>query len=157
MIDVDQARQEAFFEPQLLLAKQLGLPLVLHSRKAHNRLLQLIKQHSFTNGGILHGYSGSYQQAKQFVDMGFYIGVGGVITYPRANKTRQAIASLPIDSLVLETDAPDMPLYGQQGKINSPHFLTQTLLELTQLKKISTQTIAENVWKNAFSALNICE
>ncbi|MEH0666705.1 TatD family hydrolase [Vibrio scophthalmi] len=157
MIDVDAQRQEAVFEAQISVAKSLRRPLILHGRKTYHRLLQLLKQHRFHYGGILHGFSGSYQQAMQFVELGFYIGVGGVITYPRANKTRQAVTQVPIDHLVLETDAPDMPLLGYQGQANHPKRLPQVLTTLAQLKQSCEQTVAENVWKNSFLALSICE
>ena len=127
MIDVDMELQERLFVQQVDLAIDFKLPLILHSRKTHNRLLQILKQKQFKFGGVLHGFSGSYQQAMQFIECGFYIGVGGVITYPRANKTRQAIAQLPAEHIVLETDSPDMPLNGHQGKINHPKMLGEIL------------------------------
>lgn len=157
MIDVDMSQQERLFVQQVDLASQYQLPLILHSRKTHNRLLQIIKQKQFKYGGVLHGFSGSYQQAMQFVECGFYIGVGGVITYPRANKTRRAIEQLAVEHLVLETDAPDMPLNGYQGKTNHPKMLGQILTCLANLKGLSEQTVAEIVWKNSHSAFKICE
>lgn len=157
MVDIPMAQQEAFFLDQVALAKQHRLPLILHARKTHNRLIQLLKQSRFEYGGILHGFSGSYQQAMQFIDLGFYLGIGGVITYPRANKTRQAVAQLPLSSLVLETDAPDMPLMGYQGEPNHPKRLPMILEHLGQLQQQDRQTVAENVWRNSNLALNICE
>ncbi|ANW24888.1 deoxyribonuclease [Vibrio coralliilyticus] len=157
MVDVDEEIQRQVFIAQIELAKTLKLPLILHARKTHNLVLQLLKRHKFPYGGVLHGFSGSYQQAMQFVELGFYIGIGGVITYPRARKTRQAVMNLPMECIVLETDAPDMPLYGHQGKPNHPEMLAQTLSCLAKLKDINEQTIAENVWKNSNSAFGICE
>lgn len=157
MVDVPMAQQEAFFIAQVELAKQHRLPLILHARKTHNRLIQLLKQTRFEHGGILHGFSGSYQQAMQFVDLGFYLGIGGVITYPRANKTRQAVAQLPLSALVLETDAPDMPLMGYQGEPNHPKRLPMILEHLAHLQKMDKQTVAVNVWQNSHLALKICE
>nr|WP_074211980.1 TatD family hydrolase [Salinivibrio sp. ES.052] len=114
-----QARQQALLEGQLWLARHYGLPIILHSRKAHNQLLQMVKAFPGVRG-VLHAFSGSEQQGKQFIDVGLMLGVGGTVTYPRANKTRRAIAQLPLEHLVLETDAPDMPLAGFQGKPNTP-------------------------------------
>lgn len=147
--------QESFLLAQIELAQQYQLPLILHCRKAHNRLLQLLKQARFAYGGVLHGFSGSYQQAMQFVDLGFKIGVGGTITYPRANKTRTAIAQLPLDALVLETDAPDMPLMGYQGEINHPKRVSQIFDVLLQLRSEDKQTVAKIVWKTSNSLFNI--
>lgn len=157
MIDVDMGLQEMLFIKQVELASQLKKPLVLHARKTHNRLIQLLKNHRFTEGGTLHGFAGSFEQAKQFIDLGFYIGVGGVITYPRANKTRSAIAKLPLDSLVLETDAPDMPLSGHQGEDNHPKMLGAVLSCLSELRGESTSEIEKAVWKNSRLAFGICE
>ena len=157
MVEVSMVQQEAFFIAQLELAKQYQLPLILHARKTHNRLIQLLKQHRFEHGGILHGFSGSYQQGKQFVDLGFYLGIGGVISYPRASKTRQAVAQLPLDFLVLETDAPDMPLMGYQGQVNHPKRLPLVLECLAKLHRKDKQTIADIVWQNSRFALKICE
>ncbi len=157
MINVDRELQEFAFLAQLRLAKTFQLPLIIHARKTHNRLIQLIKKERFQFGGILHGFSGSYQQAMQFVELGFFIGVGGVITYPRAKKTRQAVSQLPEEVLVLETDAPDMPLSGFQGKVNHPKMLPKTLVCLAELRNTSAQTFANILWKNSNLALNICE
>ncbi|MDE1210884.1 TatD family hydrolase [Vibrio aestuarianus] len=152
-IDVDSKLQESMFEVQIELAKKTALPLIIHSRKAHNRVLQLLKKHHFNQGGILHAFSGSEQQARQFIDLGFKIGVGGIITYPRANKTRLAICALPIESLVLETDAPDMPLNGLQGKVNHPKYLPIIVQTLALLRGQSEQSIAEALWANSHSLL----
>ncbi|WP_394145447.1 TatD family hydrolase [Vibrio atypicus] len=157
MVKVDMALQERIFIHQIKMADQHQLPIILHSRKTDNRLLQLLKQNRFQYGGVLHGFSGSYQQAMQFIECGFYIGVGGVITYPRAKKTRQAVAQLPLEKLVLETDSPDMPLNGHQGKANHPKMIGEIVSCLASLKGMSRQTIAENVWKNGNLAFGICE
>jgi TatD DNase family protein len=157
MVKVDMALQERIFIHQIEMANQYQLPIILHSRKTDNRLLQLLKQNRFQYGGVLHGFSGSYQQAMQFIECGFYIGVGGVITYPRAKKTRQAVAQLPLEKLVLETDSPDMPLNGHQGKANHPKMIGEIVSCLASLKGMSRQTIAENVWKNGNLAFGICE
>ncbi|KGY13653.1 deoxyribonuclease [Vibrio tubiashii] len=149
--------QEQIFTRQVEFAMACQLPLIMHSRKTHHRLLQLLKQYRFPYGGVLHGFSGSYQQAMQFVDLGFHIGVGGVITYPRANKTRQAVAKIPLESIVLETDSPDMPLSGYQGEANHPKRLPQILECLALLKDTSRQTVAEIVWNSSNSAFGICE
>lgn len=157
VIDIDMAVQERVFIAQVKLAAELQLPLILHCRKAHNRMLQILKQEKFQYGGILHGFSGSFQQAMQFIELGFYIGVGGVITYPRANKTRQAVAHLPLEKLVLETDSPDMPLNGHQGKANHPMMIAEIVDCLATLRGIPKQTIAKIVWKNSNRMLGICE
>ncbi|PAR33040.1 deoxyribonuclease [Vibrio metoecus] len=157
MINVDAQLQEPMLIAQLALASQARLPVILHSRRTHNRLLQLLKQQRFRQGGVLHAFSGSLQEAQQFVDLGFKIGVGGVITYPRANKTRQAIAALAPEHLVLETDAPDMPLNGFQGRANHPAQLPKVLETLAELKGVSTQYLAPILWKSSQTLFGLCE
>lgn len=88
------------------------------SRRTHDKLAMHLKRHDLSRTGVVHGFSGSLQQAERFVQLGYKIGVGGTITYPRASKTRDVIAKLPLASLLLETDAPDMPLNGFQGQAN---------------------------------------
>ena len=90
---------------------------------------------------MVHGFSGSYAQAKRFVDLGYKIGVGGTITYERANKTRQAIAKLPLDALVLETDSPDMPVFGFQGQPNRPERIVESFKALCTLRNEPAELI----------------
>ncbi|WP_181258070.1 TatD family hydrolase [Vibrio splendidus] len=155
--DVEREKQERFFIQQMELAKAFELPLIIHERKSYNRLIELLKQHKFTFGGVIHGFSGSEQQALSWIKLGFYIGVGGTITYPRAQKTRTTIAKLPLECLVLETDAPDMPMYGNQGNINHSKHLVTILNELFLLRKEPKQSVAAQIWQNSHRAFGICE
>ncbi|MDW6093700.1 TatD family hydrolase [Vibrio rhizosphaerae] len=155
IVDVSPALQEAILIAQLSIAQHAGLPIILHSRKTQSRLLQLIKRHKFTRGGVLHAFSGSEQQAQAFIQLGFKIGIGGVITYPRAAKTRRTVARLPLESLVLETDAPDMPLCGLQGQANHPKYLPLVLQTLAQLKTCDVTDIAAHLWLNSHQVFGI--
>ncbi|MDA9556398.1 TatD family hydrolase [Vibrio sp.] len=154
-VDTPLNDQERVLLLQIHLAKNARLPLILHSRKADQRILALLKKEKFTYGGVLHGFSGSRQQADAFIQLGFYIGVGGVITYPRASKTRKAIEQLPIECLVLETDSPDMPINGYQGQINHPKYLKHILDALSMIKDRPSQEISEIVWNNSHIAFKI--
>jgi len=156
-IDVDRLKQETSFILQLKLAQKYQLPLIVHERKSYNRLIQLIKQHRFENGGVIHGFSGSEQQANEWIKLGFYIGVGGTITYPRAQKTRTTISRLPLCHLLLETDAPDMPFHGRQGSVNHSKYLPTLLNELSLIRKESRQSIASQLWENSHKVFGICE
>lgn len=156
-VDVDREKQERFFIQQIELAKEFELPLIIHERKSYNRLIELLKQQRFTLGGVIHGFSGSEQQALAWIKLGFYIGVGGTITYPRAQKTRTTIAKLPLEYLVLETDAPDMPTYGNQGGVNHSKQLVTISNALFLIRKESKQSIAAQVWKNSHLAFGIRE
>jgi TatD DNase family protein len=97
--------------------------------------MRLLKQHSPNSGGVYHGFNGSYQQAMQLVDLGIKIGVGGTVTYERAKKTRETIAKLPLSVLLLETDAPDMPVYGFQGKPNRPERLVNIVKAIADIRR----------------------
>jgi TatD DNase family protein len=141
-IDIDWELQIQVFEQQLMIAKDHILPIILHHRNSHNELIRILKAKKFTQGGIVHAFSGSLQEAYTYIDLGFKIGVGGGITYPRAKKTRKTIAQLPLNSLVLETDAPDMPLMGKQGQRNSPENLPVIFESLVELRNETKQEVA---------------
>ena len=147
--------QQEIFDVHLHVAKQIKQPLILHGTKTHNELIRQIKSVSPLSGGVIHGFSGSYELAKTYVDMGFYIGVGGSITYERAKKTRDTIARLPLTSLVLETDAPDMPLAGMQGQRNSPEYIFMIANTLATLRNEPLSLIAEQTTKNASDIFKI--
>lgn len=137
-------KQSEFFQRQLNIANENNLPVIIHHRKSHNELIRLIKATPVSKGGAIHAFSGSYYEAKTYLDLGFKLGVGGTITYQRASKTRDVIKRLPIESLLLETDAPDMPIYGRQGQRNSPEFLPEILQALCDLKSMDKEDVIEN-------------
>lgn len=142
-------KQCEFLEAQLALAKRFNLPVNLHSRKSHDALSVFLKKAQLPQTGVVHGFAGSYDQAKRFVDLGYKIGVGGTITYARANKTREAIRKLPLESLLLETDSPDMPVFGFQGQPNRPERLLVSFQALCELREESPEQITETIWKNS--------
>ncbi len=156
-IDVPAPLQEKALEIQFELARCFELPVILHSRKAHNRLIQMVKAAKLPKGGVVHAFAGSYQQAMEWVKLGFFIGVGGTITYPRANKTREAIQQLALENLIIETDAPDMPILGYQGEPNHPAKLIAVFNELVKLRSGKKQSIASQLWENSNFVFNICE
>lgn len=133
----------------LQLAQECSKPIILHSHKTHAELIRQVKPFRKNIRGVVHAFSGSYEQAKQWVDAGFYLGVGGVITYERATKTRQAIQKIPLDAVLLETDAPSMPLQGQQGKTNTPLHLIDVAKCLADLKQESIDIVADVTSQNA--------
>ncbi len=147
-ISLWQTQNELFIR-QLEFAKWYDLPVIIHSVKTHNEVYRYLKEFALTKAGIIHAFSGSYQQAKSFIDLGYKIGVGGSITYPRANKTRETIANLPLHSLVLETDSPDMPICGKQGSPNHPIYIKNIFQTLCELRKEEPAQIQEQIWKNS--------
>ncbi|WP_261816767.1 TatD family hydrolase [Vibrio gallicus] len=141
-------KQVEVFEFQLQLASLHNKPIVVHSVKQHHQVLSLLNKHTGVKG-VIHGFSGNYQQAKAFYDIGMKLGVGSVITRPSAHRTRDALARLPLDALVLETDAPDMPLHGYEGGTNSPHYLPHIFLQLVKIRSENTSILAKHLWRNS--------
>ena len=148
-------KQEWVLEAQLKLAKRYELPVILHSRRTHDKLAMHLKRHALPRTGVVHGFSGSVQQAERFVQLGYKIGVGGTITYPRASKTRDVMAQLPLSALLLETDAPDMPLSGFQGQPNRPEQAARVFATLCELRKETEEAIADALLENTRSVFGI--
>lgn len=141
VIEVAPEHQQSLLMQQLHLAREMRLPVILHHRKTHHLLLKALKDSGFTGGGVIHAFSGNAQVAQAYIDHGFLLGIGGTITYPRGSKTRQAIKTIGTGHLVLETDAPDMPMSGRQGQRNSPAYLGDVVEALTSLLDISPAQI----------------
>lgn len=148
MDDPQFARQEAILDSQLQLAKQYRLPVILHSRRTHDKLALHLRRANLDPTGVVHGFAGSYEQAKRFIDLGYRIGIGGTITYPRASKTRDVVRRLPLDALLLETDAPDMPLNGWQGEPNRPERVAEVFKVLCELREESPETLVKTIENN---------
>ena len=157
-------QQEQFYRAQLLLAQQHRLPVILHVRRSADRLLKHLREVSFSQGGIAHAFNGSEQQARAFLDLGFKLGFGGALTFERALQLRRLAASLPLDAIVLETDAPDMPphwLYataqqralGQPQGLNTPAELPRIGAVLAGLRGMDVAALADATTANALAAL----
>lgn len=150
--DNPQFEHQAFLlDEQLLLAKRYDLPVILHSRRTHDKLAMHLKRHNLPRTGVVHGFSGSLQQAERFIQLGYKIGVGGTISYPRASKTREVMAALPLEALILETDAPDMPLNGFQGQPNRPERIADVFSNLCSLRSESPEQIAQTLYNNTYA------
>ncbi|MEG1419621.1 MAG: metal-dependent hydrolase [Citrobacter sp.] len=148
-------KQERVLDAQLQLAKRYDMPVILHSRRTHDKLAMHLKHHALPRTGVVHGFAGSMQQAERFVQLGYKIGVGGTITYPRASKTREVMARLPLESLLLETDAPDMPLNGFQGQPNRPEQVVGVFDVLCQLRPEPADVIAEALYRNTTTLFDV--
>ncbi|MEJ2742057.1 MAG: TatD family hydrolase [Gammaproteobacteria bacterium] len=148
-IAVPLAEQVPVFEAQVQLAIECERALMVHARGAHQALMGVLKRYAPPKGGVIHAFSGSYEMAKAYWDRGFYLGVGGTITYPRANKTRRALAKMPLTALLLETDSPDMPLCGYQGQPNGPLRLPEVAAALAALQGLTVDRVAEITTANA--------
>ena len=144
----DLQLQEAVFIKQLQIAQTFNLPVIVHVVKQQNRVLEILKAEKFTQGGVYHAFSGSYEVALEFMKLGFKFGIGGVITYPGSTKSKQTISRLPVESLLLETDAPDMPVYQQLQANNSPDNLLQIFESLSRLRTESKSCLVTQIYKN---------
>lgn len=148
-------RQQYLLDEQLRLAKRYDLPVILHSRRTHDKLALHLKRHNLPRTGVVHGFAGSLQQAERFVQLGYKIGVGGTISYPRASKTRDVMAQLPLSSLILETDAPDMPLNGYQGQPNRPERIADVFMHLCSLRNEPPEEIAAALLENTHALFSL--
>jgi TatD DNase family protein len=135
------AKQYPWFEAQIDIAARFHVPLVIHSVRTHDEVIEVLKRKQFGGRVLVHGFSGSYQQASKLVDLGCFIGVGGIVTMDRAKKSLDAMARLPVDSLVLETDAPDMAPRGVAAGENSPIYLPLILAALAGLRGTDTEDL----------------
>ena len=152
--DNTKEKQTIFFSKQLIIAKQHNLPVIIHNRKAHDLCLNLLKEHDI-DSGIIHAFNGSIQQAEKYIELGCKLGFGGMLTYERSNKLRQLAKHLPLESIVLETDAPDMTVSQHSGNRNSPEYIPYIAQSLAQITQRPVEQIAKITTKNAKSVLRI--
>jgi TatD DNase family protein len=150
----DKQAQIDLFTAQLNIAQHTQLPVLLHVRKAHDETISLLKKHPVV-GGIVHAFNGSLQQAEHYQKLGFVFGVGGVITHTKATRLRTLFSQLPLSSIVLETDAPDMPLAEMHEDRNTPENIPKILTALASLRSESEQHIATITTDNAKRILNL--
>lgn len=160
---LDADRQIWFYEQQIMVAREFGLPVILHVRKSSDRLLKTLRATPVV-GGIAHAFNGSAQQAQAFIDLGFKLGFGGAVTYDRALKLRELARSLPADSIVMETDAPDIQPHwiyataqaraaGQPQGRNSPAELPRIAQDVADLRGVNAADWAQTTARNARNAL----
>ena len=154
--ELDHQQQIGLFEEQLLMAKKYELPVILHVRKAHDQVLQLLKKIK-VKGGFCHAFNGSMQQAEKYIELGFKLGFGGTLTYENSTKIHQLAKSLPLESIVLETDAPDMVVESHRGERNSPEYIVDALSALAKIRNESVEFIAKQTTKNANDVMNFSE
>lgn len=145
---LDRDRQQEFFDGQLRLAAEHDLPVIVHARRAVDAVIASIRRVGRLRG-VVHSFSGSPQQAGQLWELGFMIGIGGPVTHERARRLRSTVADIPLDTLLLETDAPDQPGAGHRGQRNEPAWIPEVLETVASLREQSTVTIAEATSANA--------
>ncbi|MBO5115800.1 MAG: TatD family hydrolase [Peptococcaceae bacterium] len=141
--------QKVLFEQHIDLAKQLHKPLVIHDREAHGDTLEILKRTNAKEaGGILHAFSGSVEMAMEVIKMGFYIGLGGPVTFKNARKAVEVAQAIPLEYLVIETDCPYMAPVPFRGKRNEPMLVQHTAAKIAELRGISLEELIEATYQN---------
>lgn len=150
----NQAAQEKLFLHHLHLAQNFNLPLIIHARKSLDIILKHIRR---TNNlrGVIHSFTGSQQQADQLIAAGFYLGIGGTVTYERAQRLRRVVSNIPETHLLLETDAPDQPDSLWRGKRNDPTRLPTIAAAIAELRQTSVEHIASVTTRNAIELFGL--
>jgi TatD DNase family protein len=144
------------FREQIALARELGLPIVVHDREAHQETVDVLKSEKAESlGGIVHCFSGDYEMAKECIGMGFYISVPGSITYKNAESFREIVRKLPLEYLLVETDAPFLTPVPFRGKRNEPGYVRYTAEKVAEIKKVSIEKVAEATTANAFRVFRL--
>ncbi|HZJ93738.1 MAG TPA: TatD family hydrolase [Thiopseudomonas sp.] len=146
--DLDPARQINLFEQQVALATEFNLPVIIHSRRANAQVTAILKKAKLPRAGIIHAFSGSYEEAMEYIKLGFLLGFGGAATWSRATRLQSVLKRLPLDSIVLETDSPDMPPEWLAGQRNSPEQLPRICQYLAQTYGVSSQEFAARTTQN---------
>ncbi len=144
------------FRRQLEIANELGLPVIIHDREAHNDVLAILKQMGKgENKGVIHCFSGDIDLALEFINLGYYISIPGTVTYKKATQVKEVAAGVPLEYLLIETDAPFLAPVPKRGKRNEPVFVTYTAEEIARLRKTDFEKIALATTENAKTLFGI--
>lgn len=144
-----QDTQVKAFIQQIELAKELNMPVIVHSRQAKDKTLEILKETSASdNGGVIHCYSYDRESVKRFLDMGFYISIPGTITYGDKKQSMDVVRYVPLDRLLSETDAPFLTPVPYRGKRNEPSYVRYTVERIASIKNLDVEEIASNIYKN---------
>ncbi len=146
---LDKTRQQQVFDAQLELAAEFDLPALLHVRRSHADVIATLKRHKLKRSGVIHAFAGSREEAREYIKLGFKLGLGGAATWPQALRMHRVIAELPLDSVVLETDSPDMAPAMYPNQRNSPEHLPDICNALAALMNVSPEQLAQASTRNA--------
>ncbi|CAG9000459.1 MAG: putative metal-dependent hydrolase YjjV [Candidatus Celerinatantimonas neptuna] len=149
------SQQRVIFIRQLQLAASFNLPVIIHSVRANDDVYSLLRHYPVPKGGVIHAFQGSFVQAQRFVDLGFKLGIGGAFVWPRSEKLRKIVTKLPIESIVFETDAPDMPLPGMSKGENTPLSILQVVKMAGQVLQMDEDLLSEFTYKNSVKLFNL--
>ena len=146
--ELDVETQRDYFQKQLQVARDFDLPVIVHARRAMDEVTSTMRRMGGLRG-VVHSFSGSLQQAERLWEMGFHLGIGGPVTYERAQRLRHIVATMPVERLLLETDAPDQPGACHLGERNEPSHILEVLNVIAELRGESPEAIAEATTRNA--------
>jgi len=146
--NLDQDKQLFYFEQQLDIALEFNLPVVIHARKSTEAVINDIAKRPGLKG-MIHSYSGSYEQAIKLISLNFYLSFGGPISYEKSSRLRNIVKSLPLDSLLVETDAPDQPTSNAPSRRNEPSFITEVIKHIARLHSTTEEEVARITSENA--------
>ena len=150
--------QKEWFKKQMELAKEVDLPVIVHSREAAQDTFDLIKsEHAGTTGGVIHCFSGSKEMAKEYIKMGYYIGVGGVVTFKNARVLKEVVESIPLERILTETDCPYLAPVPFRGKRNCSAYISYVLDMIAELKGISREEAEQVTYENARNMYRITD
>ena len=147
--------QHTIFKQQLAMAKQFDKPVIIHDREAHGDILQLLKDYGQGVRGIFHCYSGSYEMAKELLKMGYYFGFGGTLVFPKSKKQKEMITQLPMERIVIETDAPYLTPPPYRGKRNEPAYVQYVAEEIARLRGMTVSEVQQITLENGKAIFGI--
>lgn len=148
--------QKSVFRQQIALAKKVKLPIIIHNREAHQDVVDILKEEQASEvGGVMHCYSGSWEVAKECLDMGFYISFGGPVTFKNARQPKEVLAKVPSDRLLIETDSPYLAPHPFRGKRNEPSYVAKIAEAAAEIKNISYDELIKITEHNAHICFNI--
>ncbi len=153
--ELDPKQQIHLFEQQVAIAAEFNLPVIIHSRRANAQVTAILKKAKLPRAGIIHAFSGSYEEALEYIKLGFLLSFGGVSTWPRATRLQSVLKRLPIASIALETDSPDMPPEWLAGQRNSPEQLPSICQYLADIYGLSSTAFAAQTSANVQHLLRL--
>ncbi|MGE7136991.1 TatD family hydrolase [Luteibacter sp. NPDC031894] len=151
---LDPERQRDLFHRQLQIAREHDLPVIVHARRAFEEVIHTLRRFGGLRG-VVHSFSGSEEQARQLFDLGFHIGIGGPVTYDRAHRIHRVVTNMPLEWLLLETDAPDQPCAQRRGERNEPAYLRDVLATVARLRGESEEHVAARTTANAIGLFRL--
>ncbi len=144
----DRAAQAELFDAQMQMARELDMPVIIHDREAHGDCFEMVLRYPGLRG-VFHSYSGSSEMAAELIKRGWYISFSGVVTFKNANRVREVVASIPMDRLLIETDAPYLAPHPHRGKMNHSGLMRYTAEAIAEIKGVTPEEMAEITYNNA--------